>query len=397
MTSRRCFRPGARNRRPRAQPASIRRAGGRRDRDASRRGGRDADRRGKTLAAVMPAALNALDGRGVHVLTFNDYLARSRRRVMGLIYARLGLSVGFVQAGMRGRTAPRLPRRRHLRDRQGGRLRSSARPAGDGCFGPGSPAVPFARSSRGGLAPHRRSQFRSSSPAASAATALRRACWRILATLACVDFDCDEITRVTSSSLKPESSHPNRAPMRQPLRRQELHAPDRVELRAARPRAPSPRCRLPRARRPHRIIDSSPDGVVRIVTGPTGCRRRSKQKEGLERQPDGRILGRSITLQHFLGSYPRLCGMTGTRTGRPGSRSYELHGSRSSSFLPHRPMIRRSARRSSSPTGRRGARRRRGDRVVHASGRPVLVGTIGGRVRTSGAAARSRAGRVPVC
>ncbi len=38
---------------------------------------------GKTLAAVMPAALNALSGRGVHVLTFNDYLARTRRGVDG--------------------------------------------------------------------------------------------------------------------------------------------------------------------------------------------------------------------------------------------------------------------------------------------------------------------------
>ena len=38
---------------------------------------------GKTLAAVMPAALNALDGQGVHVLTFNDYLARRDAEWMG--------------------------------------------------------------------------------------------------------------------------------------------------------------------------------------------------------------------------------------------------------------------------------------------------------------------------
>ena len=55
---------------------------------------------GKTLAAVMPAALNALAGRGVHVLTFNDYLARRDAEWMGPIYRRLGLSVGCVQQGM---------------------------------------------------------------------------------------------------------------------------------------------------------------------------------------------------------------------------------------------------------------------------------------------------------
>ena len=55
---------------------------------------------GKTLAAVMPAALNALTGRGVHVLTFNDYLARRDAEWMGPVYALLGLSVAFVQPDM---------------------------------------------------------------------------------------------------------------------------------------------------------------------------------------------------------------------------------------------------------------------------------------------------------
>ncbi|MFQ5631968.1 MAG: DEAD/DEAH box helicase, partial [bacterium] len=55
---------------------------------------------GKTLAAVFPAYLNALAGKGVHVLTFNDYLARRDAEWMGPIYKFLGLSVGFVQEGM---------------------------------------------------------------------------------------------------------------------------------------------------------------------------------------------------------------------------------------------------------------------------------------------------------
>ena len=55
---------------------------------------------GKTLAAVMPAALNALADRGVHVLTFNDYLARRDADWMGPVYRLLGLSVAHVQQGM---------------------------------------------------------------------------------------------------------------------------------------------------------------------------------------------------------------------------------------------------------------------------------------------------------
>ncbi|KEQ22232.1 preprotein translocase subunit SecA [Paenibacillus tyrfis] len=55
---------------------------------------------GKTLSAVMPAYLHALTGEGVHVLTFNDYLANRDAEWMGPIYRFLGLTVNSVQAGM---------------------------------------------------------------------------------------------------------------------------------------------------------------------------------------------------------------------------------------------------------------------------------------------------------
>jgi preprotein translocase subunit SecA len=51
---------------------------------------------GKTLVATLPATLNALTGRGVHVITVNDYLARRDAVWMGQIYDALGLSVGIV-------------------------------------------------------------------------------------------------------------------------------------------------------------------------------------------------------------------------------------------------------------------------------------------------------------
>jgi preprotein translocase subunit SecA len=52
---------------------------------------------GKTLVATLPAYLNALTGRGVHIVTVNDYLARRDARWMGPIYHFLGLSVGVIQ------------------------------------------------------------------------------------------------------------------------------------------------------------------------------------------------------------------------------------------------------------------------------------------------------------
>ncbi|MCC6136522.1 MAG: preprotein translocase subunit SecA [Candidatus Contendobacter sp.] len=55
---------------------------------------------GKTLVATLPVYLNALTGKGVHVVTVNDYLARRDADWMGQIYRFLGMSVGVVVAGM---------------------------------------------------------------------------------------------------------------------------------------------------------------------------------------------------------------------------------------------------------------------------------------------------------
>ena len=52
---------------------------------------------GKTLVATLPAYLNALQGKGVHVVTVNDYLARRDSEWMGRIYRFLGMSVGVIQ------------------------------------------------------------------------------------------------------------------------------------------------------------------------------------------------------------------------------------------------------------------------------------------------------------
>ncbi|MGK7886324.1 MAG: preprotein translocase subunit SecA [Crocosphaera sp.] len=55
---------------------------------------------GKTLVATLPAYLNGLTGKGVHIVTVNDYLARRDAEWMGQVHRFLGLTVGLIQSGM---------------------------------------------------------------------------------------------------------------------------------------------------------------------------------------------------------------------------------------------------------------------------------------------------------
>ncbi len=57
---------------------------------------------GKTLVAILPAYLNALTGRGVHIVTVNDYLAERDSEWMGPVYRILGLKVGLIVSGLSG-------------------------------------------------------------------------------------------------------------------------------------------------------------------------------------------------------------------------------------------------------------------------------------------------------
>ena len=57
---------------------------------------------GKTLVAVLPSYLNALEGRGVHIVTVNDYLAKRDSEWMGKVHRFMGLSVGLIVHGLNG-------------------------------------------------------------------------------------------------------------------------------------------------------------------------------------------------------------------------------------------------------------------------------------------------------
>jgi preprotein translocase subunit SecA len=78
---------------------------------------------GKTLVATLPAYLNALEGKGVHIVTVNDYLAKRDMEWMGKIYTFLGLSVGCVIHGISEQTRrERLSGGHYLRHKQRIRL-----------------------------------------------------------------------------------------------------------------------------------------------------------------------------------------------------------------------------------------------------------------------------------
>ena len=78
---------------------------------------------GKTLTAVFPVYLNAIAGKGVHVITVNDYLASYQSELMGRIYRALGMTNGTIIAA-------------HLRHQQRVRLRLPARQHGVAQGGP---------------------------------------------------------------------------------------------------------------------------------------------------------------------------------------------------------------------------------------------------------------------
>ena len=86
---------------------------------------------GKTLTCVLPAYLNALSGKGVHVVTVNDYLAKRDSEWMGRVHRFLGLEVGVILAQMTpDQRRVGLQRGHHLRHQQRVRLRLPARQHG---------------------------------------------------------------------------------------------------------------------------------------------------------------------------------------------------------------------------------------------------------------------------
>lgn len=333
---------------------------------------------GKTLAAVMPAALNALTGRGVHVLTFNDYLARRDAEWMGPVFNRLGLSVGFVQHGM----PPDERRRAYLADvtyvtaKEAGfdRLRDLlARDVRDLVQRPFHFALVDEADSI--LIDEARVPLVIAGSVGREGSSSRRLAELAAALTPGVHFDTDEYGRnveLTEGGIE----HVERA-----LDCGSLHDEKNLSLLTELNCALHAQVLL--RRDVDYLVRNGRIGIIDEITGrvvpdrhwPDGLQSALEAKEGIERQPDGRILG-SMTLHHFLRGYPRLCGMTGTARAAA-AELRELYGLGVVVIPTHRPVI-RVDRPDALFTHRDAKERAVVDEIrrVHASGRPVLVGTL---------------------
>ncbi len=332
---------------------------------------------GKTLAAVLPAALRAFLGRGVHVLTYNDYLAARDAEWMGPIYRFLGLTVGHVEQGM-----PALLRRAAYACDV---TYATAKEAGFDllrdqlCLEPGQIV-------------HRGFHFAIVDEADSILIDEARV---PLVIAGATDEEYENLHRYAEivRSLRPEVDYSTDKGWRnvsfnpaglnrleQVLNCGELHTDENANLLTRLNLALQAEVML---RRDVDYLVS--DGAIALIdelTGrvadnrrwPYGLQAAIEAKEGLVVQPQGRILN-SITLQNFLGQYESMSGMTGTAQ-EAAEELQEFYGLKAVVVPPHRPCIRKDRPDRIFPT-KRAKHEALVDEIsrLHADGRPVLVGT----------------------
>jgi preprotein translocase subunit SecA len=333
---------------------------------------------GKTLAAVMPACLNALTGRGVHVLTFNDYLARRDAEWMGPIYRMLGMSVGYVQQGMLSgdRSAAYDMDVTYVTAKEAGfdHLRDLlATDVSQLVHRPFHFALVDEADSL--LVDEARIPLVIAGSVGRQTSSARRLATLVASFTPRAQFTLDEYGRnveLTEAGIEQ---------VERELGCGNLHDERNYSLLTE----------LNCALHAHALLRRDVDYIVRegrieIVdefTGrvlhdrhwPDGLQAAIEAKEGLEHRSDGRILG-SMTLQHFLNGYSRLCGMTGTAQGAA-SELKAFYGIDTVVIPTHRPLIRNDY-----PdvvfTHREAKEHALVEEIrqAHATGRPVLVGTL---------------------
>jgi preprotein translocase subunit SecA len=331
---------------------------------------------GKTLAATMPAALNALDGRGAHVLTFNDYLARRDAAWMGPVYRAVGLSAAYVAGGLAAgeRRAAYAADITYVTAKEAGfdHLR-------DGLATDEAALVhrPFrfalVDEADSLLVDEARVPLVIAGDVGQEASRAPRMAALVRALVAGVHYGTDEYRRdveLTDAGIDA---------VQQALGC-DLHDPASLSVLT------EVNCAL----HAHVLLRRDVDYIVRagrveivdeftgrVVTDrhwPDGLQAALEAKEGVARRGDGRILG-SLTLQRFLRGYPRLCGMTGTARDAAGEL-WTTYGLEVSVIPTHRPVCRID--RDDLVFTHRDAKQQviaRAVREAHADGRPVLVGT----------------------
>jgi preprotein translocase subunit SecA len=333
---------------------------------------------GKTLAAVLPACLFALAGKSVHVLTFNDYLARRDADWMAPAYRLLGLEIGVIREGL----SPTLKRQAYARDI----TYATAKEAG----------FDFLRDQlayeKGDLV-HR-----------TLGVALVDEADSILIDEARVPLVISGVTGETApdaarlapviKSLEPgvdyetDAERRNVFPTEAGLEKLErrlgcgnLYSTGNEQLLAAVHCALHAEALLERdvdyiVRKDRvEIVDEFTGRVMDKRHWPDGLQAAVEAKENVLRNPEGRVLG-SITLEHYFRMYPNLCGMTATAA--PSAAEFKEFYGLSVVVIPsHRPCVRADL--PDAVFTRKEAKRRALVREiidVHATGRPILVGTL---------------------
>jgi preprotein translocase subunit SecA len=332
---------------------------------------------GKTLVAVLPAALNALAGRGVHVFTANDYLARRDAAWMEPVYRQLGLSVAAISQGMdrERRRAGYAADVTYVTAKEAGfdfLLDQTATDPADLVQRPfqyvivdeadfiliDEARVPLVIA---GEAP--------SPPVPHDVVA--RAVGQLRAG---TDYVADEHAR--NVALTDAGFQRGRELLGCPP----LHLPEQQTLLAAVHVALHALVLLHRDRdyivRRGRIelVDEFTGRVADNRRWPHGIQPAVEAKEGLEVQPEGKVLG-AIPVQHFVRLWPKIAGMTAT--AEPSAvELHEFYGLQTVVFPPNRPCIRVDE-----PDVVFSHRAAKTAALIeeiacaHRAGRPVLVGT----------------------
>jgi preprotein translocase subunit SecA len=349
---------------------------------------------GKTLSAVFSASSFALEGRPVHVLTFNDYLARRDAAWMGPAYRLLGLPVGVIQEGQ-DKAAKRAAYAcdvayatakeagfDYLRDRL-------AYEPGELVHRPFDVALVDEADSV--LIDEARVPLVISGPAGLLNTEAARLASVVRGLEAGRDYETD----AENANVFPTDAGIRTIESR--LGCGNLYAPENEPLLAAVHCALHARVLLERdvdyivrdAR--IEIVDEFTGRVMDKRHWPDGLQAAVEAKEGVLRASEGRILG-SVTLQHFFRLYPTLCGMTATAVSSIRELK-ECYGLGVVVVPPHRPCVRRDL-----PDAVFTHREAKRAALVHEitevreTGRPVLVGTASVRESEELSAALSGAG-----
>ena len=262
---------------------------------------------GKTLAAVAPVFVHAVAGRGAHVLTFNDYLARRDAAWMGPVYERLGLTVGFVQErqGAAERRAAYAADVTYLTAKEAGfdHLRDGL------CLEPGERvqrAYHFALVDEADsiLIDEARVPLVIAGESDAAVPEPSRLAALVRTLRAGVDFDTDEhahnIALTEAGTARVEAALDCRGGLHETT-----HVALHAQLRHALHAEHLLRRDVDYIVRGGRVelVDESTGRVAERRHWPDGLQAAVEAKEGLRLSAEGRILG-SVTLQHFLRLYP---------------------------------------------------------------------------------------------